>query len=136
MITNCKFHHMGYTVDDIQSTVAQFVAWGYQAGDAVYDEGLTVDLCYLIKAGCPTIELVHQRNQSSLETSLLRKNGVMPYHLGYETDDMDVACAELEVLGYARLFDPVPVRALNGIRICYFHHPLMGYVELLEPSGI
>lgn len=35
-----------------------------------------------------------------------------------------------------RLFDPVPVAALNGTRICYFHHPTIGYVELLEPSEL
>lgn len=58
----------------------------------------------------------------------------MPYHIGYETNDIDLACAELEALGYERLFDPVPVKALKGTRICYFHHPTIGYVELLEPS--
>lgn len=132
MIANCKFHHIGYTVDDIQSTAAQFVAWGYEAGEAVYDEGLTVDICYLTKAGCPTIELVHQRNPSSLETSLLKKNGMMPYHVGYATENMDAACAELEALGYERLFDPVPVKALSSMLICYFHHPSVGYVELVQ----
>ena len=136
MIEGCRFHHLGYTVDDIKTTASQFAMWGYQAGEVIFDDDLTVDLCYLTKAGCPTIELVHQRNPSSLEMSLLRKTGVMPYHVGYETDNMETACAELVALGYEQLFNPVPVKALNSIRICYFHHPTIGYVELLEPSVI
>jgi methylmalonyl-CoA/ethylmalonyl-CoA epimerase len=35
-------------------------------------------------------------------------------------------------MGYKRLFDPVPVAALGGTRICYYRHPEIGYIELLE----
>ena len=136
MIECCKFHHLGYTVDDIQATASQFSSWGYEAGETFYDEDLTVELCYLTKAGSPVIELVHQRNPSSLETLLLQKNGVIPYHIGYETDDMEAACQELEALGYERLFNPVPVKALGGTLICYFHHPAIGYIEILEATEL
>jgi len=132
MTYNCRFHHFGYTVADIQATAYQFSLCGYQAGNILHDEALTVELCYLTKAGSPVIELVHQLNQSSLEVQLQQKNGVMPYHIGFETDDLDDVCLQLEANGYERLFDPVPVEALKGIRICYFHHPDMGYIELLE----
>ena len=129
---NCTFHHIGYTVEDIPSAVGQFAAWGYEASEPVYDEALTVDLCYLNKPGCPTIELVHQRNEASLETKLLEKVGNMPYHIGYLTEDIEAVCRELDSLGYKRLFDPVPVKALGGTLICYYHHPALGYIEILE----
>lgn len=105
---------------------------GYQAGEVLHDEGLQVELCYLTKDGSPVIELVHQLQSDSLEAELLRSGGVMPYHLGYEAEVFDDACNELESQGYERLFAPVPVMALQGIRICYFHHPAIGYIELLE----
>jgi len=156
-----KFHHIGYTVADIQATAQQFSHFGYQAGPVLYDEALQVELCYLtpevnrnhkfqtsrsaegrllptgrknFKFQTPdaTIELIHQLNPQSLEVKLLSANGVIPYHLAYEADDFDRACATLDSLGYRRLFDPVPVAALGGIRICYFHHPAIGYIELLE----
>lgn len=128
----CRLHHVGYTVADIQVTSEQFSLWGYQAGPVLYDEALQVELCYLTLQGHETIELIHQLNEASLETQLLRANGVMPYHLAYEADDFDGTCSRLDALGYRRLFDPVPVVALGGIRICYFHHPAIGYIELLE----
>ena len=132
MINGCTLHHIGYTVADIQVSARQFALWGYEASETLYDEKLTVELCYLHKPGCPTIELVHQHNGASLETQLLLGNGVIPYHLAYKADDFDATCQQLDALGYERLFDPVPVEVLDGRRICYFHHPDIGYIEMLE----
>ena len=125
-------HHIGYTVADIDASIQQFAVFGYQAGPVLHDEALRVDICYLSCEDAVIIELIHQHNPSSLETQLLKANGVMPYHMAYEVDDFDEACAHLNAGGYKRLFDPVHVSALNNIRICYFHHPAIGYIELLE----
>lgn len=132
MIENCELHHVGYVVDDIESTAGQFARLGYQVGEVLFDKGLTVELCYLTKKNSVTIELVHQLQADSLEAQLWQANGVMPYHLGFETADLDEACREMERLGYRSLFAPVPVEALGGQRICYFHQANVGYVELLE----
>ena len=127
-----SLHHIGYTVADMQASIRQFAEFGYQAGPILHDEALQVDLCYLSCEGELTVELIHQYNPDSLETQLLNANGVMPYHMAYKADDLDKACAELDAKGYKRLFNPVPVSALNNIRIWYVHHPAIGYVELLE----
>ena len=117
-----KLHHVGYTVADIRVSAERFALLGYQAGEVLYDEGLSVELCYLTKEG----------SADSLEAELLRTCGVMPYHLGYEAEAFDEACLELDRQGYRRLFSPVPVKVLGGKRICYFHHPDIGYIELIE----
>ena len=132
MRVNLKLHHVGYTVADIRVSAKRFALLGYQAGEVLYDEGLNVELCYLTKEEGTVIELVRQLQSDSLEAELLRAGGVMPYHLGYEADAFDEACHELDAQGYRRLFHPVPVGVLGGKRICYFHHPDIGYVELLE----
>lgn len=132
MMKGIRLHHVGYTVADIRVSAEQFALLGYQTGDILYDEGLQVELCYLTKGNGPVIELVHQLQEDSLEADLLRSGGVMPYHLGYETEAFDDVCQKLEKQGYKRLFDPVSVKVLQDIRICYFHHPAIGYIELLE----
>ena len=132
MKLNMKLHHVGYTVADIRVSAKRFALLGYQAGEVLYDEGLSVELCYLTKEGSAVIELVHQLQAGSLEAELLRAGGVMPYHLGYEAEAFDEACAELDAQGYKRLFNPVPVGVLGGKRICYFHHSDIGYIELIE----
>ena len=132
MLNEILFHHVGYVVADIRLSAAQFAQLGYVAGEILYDEGLQVELCYLTKEGAPLVELVHQLQSGSLEASLLHANGVMPYHLAYEALGFDKVCEELLAQGYERLFAPVQVGALQGIRICYFHHPDAGYIELIE----
>lgn len=132
MRVNLKLHHVGYTVADIRVSAKRFALLGYQVGEMLYDEGLNVELCYLTKEEGTAIELVRQLQSDSLEAELLRAGGVMPYHLGYEADAFDEACHELDAQGYRRLFHPVSVGVLGGKRICYFHHPDIGYVELLE----
>ena len=132
MRVNLKLHHVGYTVADIRVSAKRFALLGYQVGEVLYDEGLNVELCYLTKEEGTVIELVRQLQSDSLEAELLRAGCVMPYHLGYEADAFDEACHELDAQGYRRLFHPVPVGVLGGKRICYFHHPDIGYVELLE----
>ena len=102
-----KLHHIGYTTADITATSARFRSLGYEAGSVLKEDALQVELCYLQKAGEPTIELVRQHNPESLE-------------------------ATLEAEGYRRLFDPVPVSVLGGSRICYLHHSALGFLELLE----
>ena len=127
-----KLHHVGYTVADISVSAKRFEHFGYRAGEVLHDRDLQVELCYLVKEGAVTVELVRQLQPDSLEARLLEVNGVMPYHLCYEAVAFGEACADLESQGYKRLFDPVPVRALGGRRICYFHHPAVGYVELVS----
>lgn len=60
MKLNMKLHHVGYTVADIHVSAKRFALLGYQAGEVLYDEGLSVELCYLTKEGSAVIELVHQ----------------------------------------------------------------------------
>ena len=127
-------HHVGYTVADMQASIRQFAVFGFQAGAVLHDEALQVDICYLSRDGSVTIELIHQHNPDSLEAQLLTSNGVMPYHMAYEVEEIYKTCAELEAQGYERLFNPVNVKALNNIRICYLHHPAIGYIELLEQT--
>jgi len=135
MLKDCRLHHIGYTVADVQATISQFSNFGYQPGPLLYDSDLQVEICYLTNDDGTTVELIHQLNDASLEHKLLLANGVMPYHIAYEAVDFDKTCKCLDALGYHRLFDPVPVKALGGIRICYFHHDAIGYIELLESSS-
>ncbi len=131
MLKGCKLHHVGYTVADIQTTAAQFAEYGYQQGPTLYEETLQVEICYLSLPGHDAVELICQHNDASLERQLLKANGVMPYHLAFEAENFDQTCRDLDAMGYQRLFDPVAVGVLEGMRICYFHHPGIGYIEIV-----
>lgn len=132
MMKDCTFDHIGYTVSDIKSTAHIFEAFGYTVSEILKEEKLQVELCYLTKANAANIELVHQLNEQSLERKLLAANGVMPYHIAFSTTKFDAVCNDMSTQGYDKLFEPVGVDAFGGKRICYFSHPCIGYVELLE----
>lgn len=132
MVKNGILHHIGFAVTDIQETKCLFARNGYVADKVLLDETLQVELCYLHKQGTTSIELVRQLNPDSLENQLIGHVGVTVYHLCYEVPDLDLAYQELIGQGYQPLFSPVSVKALNGSRICYFHHPHLGYIELLQ----
>ena len=127
-----ELQHLGYVVADINKTAAEFKRLGYTQGEVLYDEALQVELCFLTLDGKITIELIHQHNPDSLENHLLNLNGVMPYHICYETEDIYADCQQLINAGYKALFDPVEVKALGGKKICYLHKAEIGYVELTE----
>lgn len=132
MVKDGNLHHIGFAVTDIQETANLFVKNGYEVGNELYDEELQVKLCYLRKPGSVPLELILQLNPNSLENQLIGKVGVTVYHLCYEVPDIDLAYKDLVEQGYLPLFSPISVKALNGSRICYFQHPNLGYIELLE----
>ena len=61
-IANCAFHHIGYTVEDIEASAKEFEQWGYTVSETVHDEALTVDLCYQ--------KPVHQTSNWCISTTL------------------------------------------------------------------
>ncbi|MCD7815131.1 MAG: VOC family protein [Bacteroides sp.] len=132
MVKNGILHHIGFAVTDMQETKSLFARNGYVADTILYDEALQVELCYLHKPETVSIELVRQLNPEALENRLIGQVGATVYHLCYEVPDLDLAYQELLGQGYQPLFSPVSVEVLNGSRICYFHHPHLGYIELLQ----
>ncbi|MBQ5540267.1 MAG: hypothetical protein IIU03_08545, partial [Bacteroidales bacterium] len=70
MQNNLKLHHIGYAVPDIKTTAKEFEKLGFLQKETLYDEALTVELCYLEKDGT-IIELVCQKNPESLEAQLI-----------------------------------------------------------------
>lgn len=132
MLNNLKLHHIGYVVTDIKNTAKEFELLGFSVGEILYDQKLTVELCYLEKQCSTPVELVSQHNRESLEQQLFDKNGVMPYHLCFECSDIFATVKDLESNGYKRLFDPVEVAALGDKKICYLYKKEIGYIELVE----
>lgn len=132
MLNTLKLHHIGYVVTDIATTAKEFEKLGFTSSEVLYDEKLTVELCYLTKPDATSIELVCQHNKESLEQQLFAKNGVMPYHLCFESSDIAKTVNELEDNGYQRLFNPVEVKALGGKQICYLYKKEIGYIEIVE----
>ena len=129
------FHHIGYATDDINRTAGVFEQMGYRRETVYTDPVQNTYICFLTKAGAPSIELVAPVDQTSSVNKILKARGVTPYHLCYETPDIDQSFEEMMEDGFIPLFRPVEATAFNNRRICYFFKKEIGYLELAESES-
>ena len=128
-----KLDHVGYITDQIDETLKGFVSLGYAAEPLVDFEAHKCKVCFLRKEGETTVELVEPYEENKSLRKLL-KNGVTPYHLCYEVEDIHASVNDLTGGGYIPLSQPVPAPAFNGRLICYLWSRETGYIELVSGS--
>lgn len=79
------------------------------------------------------IELVEPTDERSSVNKLLKKNGVSPYHVCYEVDNIEECFVLLtEQYGFIPLFRPVEAAAFGNRLICYLYKKEIGFVELVN----
>lgn len=133
MLSDFRFHHIGYVTDSIPNTSAFYLQAGYNATAIIEDGIQRVHICFLTKDGFPRVELIAPIDELSSVNKLLKKSGVAPYHICYEVDDIHEAFNELvEKQGYTPLFRPVEAIALDNRLICYLYRKELGFIELVN----
>lgn len=130
---NFKLHHLGYVTDNISRTLNEFRILGYTESEIVKDEIQNVNICFLTKEDTLMIELVEPADERSSVHKMLKKNGVSPYHICYEVEDISKAFDYLtETEGYIPLFRPVEAAAMDNRLICYLYKKEVGFVEIVS----
>ena len=130
-----RVHHVGYLVKHLEKSRDSFLSLDFQVtGEAVYDPQRDVDILFMEKDGY-TIELVSPRSGDSVVGKLIRTYRNAPYHICYETDDLDGELARLEGSGFTRIDDPSPAPAIGGRRVCFLMSPRIGMIEVLEGAS-
>ena len=133
MLKNWRFHHIGYVTDSIGQTSSFYLQAGYQATAVIEDPIQRVLVQFLTNEGFPRIELIQPIDENSSVNKILKKNGVAPYHVCYEVDDIDKSFDELvEGQAYIPLFRPVEAIALDNRLICYLYKKEVGFIELVN----
>jgi methylmalonyl-CoA/ethylmalonyl-CoA epimerase len=126
------FHHLGYATKSIADTQNYFKLLGYRSGNVYKDELQNVNIVFMEKEGSPLIELVESSNLSSPINNILKKNGVTPYHICFEVEDLNKVISELRDQGFILVLKPIQAIALSGRRICYLYNKNFGLLELVE----
>lgn len=89
-----KLDHIGYITDQIDETKDSFVRLGYVSDSIVDFEAHKCKICFLRKEGETTVELVEPYEDNKSLRKLL-KNGVTPYHVCYEVEDIHQSIKDL-----------------------------------------
>ena len=127
-----KIHHIGYLVKKIEKAIKAFEGLGYTLTHGVIlDEYRKADICFLEKDGY-VVELVSPVSRDSVVAELSKRLGNTPYHICYETDDMDIEVEKLIDQHYVICSEKHEAVALDGKKVCFLIHPFMGMIELVE----
>lgn len=132
MLPEFIFHHLGVVTNSIAATAAHYVRAGYVQSPVVCDPVQQVYISFLTKDQAPEIELIEPIDEHSSVQKVLKKSGVTPYHICYQVPDIDLACEQLQELGYILLFRPVEAEAFDQKCVSYLYHPEVGFIELLQ----
>ncbi len=127
-----KVHHIGYLVKKIDKAKKAFENLGYVVTqDTVLDEYRQVNICFLEKDGY-AIELVSPASKESVVSNLMKKLGNTPYHICYETDNMEAEIERLQEQHYTICSERHEAVAIDGKDVCFMIHPFIGMIELVE----
>ncbi|MBQ7583649.1 MAG: VOC family protein [Lachnospiraceae bacterium] len=128
-----SIHHMGYLVRNMEKALDKFEELGYKPLDTIiYDEGREAAIQFLEKDGY-RIELVCPEKTSDIYP-FLKRTGSSPYHICYETDDLDAEISRFEAMGYTVFLDRAAAPAIGeGSEVVFLYHFQMGIVELVSP---
>ena len=127
-----EIDHIGYAVHDIEKSAAHYVTAGWTLSEIYNEEVQHTKIAFLTKLGMTTIELVSPLDGPSPVDNILRTQGVAPYHICYEVEDIMQAVEDLYEEGFKPLFLPVESVAMSNRKICYLYHIDVGYIEIVE----
>lgn len=127
--------HIGYAVDDIQRSAHLYIEGGWTISEIFEEKVQKAKIAFLSKPGFTTIELVSPLEGKSPVDNILKTNGVSPYHICYQVEDIMEALEELFEEGFKPLFMPVESVAMDNRKICYLYHTDIGYIEIVASKN-
>lgn len=132
MLSSFKFHHVGVAVKDIEKTAAIYVQGGYKKSATTFDSVQNVNICWLVKEGMPTVELLAPVDETSPVCKTLEKNGVTPYHTCYIVEDIEKAMSDLRKMKYVAVSKPEVAPAISNCKVAFLFNKNVGLIELVE----
>ena len=127
-----KVNHIGYLVKKMDKALSAFLDLGYKiVQETMYDDFRDINICFVEKDGY-VVELISPVSKESVVANLVSKMGNSPYHICYETENMDAEIPTLQKQRYVMCSEPHEAVACGGNRVCFMVHPYLGMIELLE----
>ncbi|WP_017752671.1 VOC family protein [Clostridium tyrobutyricum] len=126
-----NIHHIGYAVKDIKKAFEKFKDIGYmEETEIIKDEFRKVDIQFIIKDGY-RIELVSPNDKDSPVNKIVNKS-CAPYHICYETTNLEENIKYLIKRGYTLFKEPEAAIAINNRKVAFLFSRDLGLVEILE----
>ena len=125
-------HHVGYLVKHMDKAVRKFSLLGFsQITETTYDPIRKIDIVFMEKDGY-TVELISTDDPDSVVYNLYAKYKNAPYHICYQTDDLEQTAAELSRNGFTQMTPICAAPAIGGKRVVFLMNSAIGIIELVE----
>jgi len=126
-----KIHHIGYAVKDLEGSIKEFEKLGYsRVKNKVIDKKRKVIIQFM-KNRRHLIELIAPLNKESPISNILKKQGNSPYHICYETDNIDYEINKLIDNEFAVITQLSEAPALDNKKVIFLYKRNVGLIELL-----
>ena len=128
-----RIDHIGYAVKRIDRAITAFQKLGYEFEPVINDTDRNVRLAFGVKNGY-RIELVaplDKKAESPVDQYLSNAIGT-PYHICYESENLDTDVEKLVEQGYKVVIAPRPAIALGNRRVVFMMNIGFGLMEIVE----
>lgn len=126
-----KIHHLGYAVNNINHSIDEFEKLGYTKISFVNDLLRNVQIAFMSNKDY-LVELIAPLKDESPVDKVLLKMGSTPYHICYETDDIDSKVVELKKDGWMLVKKKEIAIAIENNFVVFMYHKIVGLIELVE----
>lgn len=127
-----KIDHIGYAVKRIDRALTSFEKLGFTFEPTIDDVDRNVKLAFGEKDGY-RIELVaplDKKQKSPVDQYLENAIGT-PYHICYQSGDLDNEIKQLESQGFKVIIEPKPAVAFGGKRVVFMMNIGFGLMEIV-----
>ena len=130
-----KIDHIGYAVKRIDRALTAFQKLGFKFEPVIDDTDRNVKLAFGDKDGY-RIELVAplDKKQESPGDQYLSNAVGTPYHICYESENLDAEIEELAKQGFKVVIEPRPAVAFGGRRVVFMMNIGFGLMEIVEAN--
>lgn len=144
-----KLHHIGYLVKNLEKSLPAFQSLGYEPVSLctgaenstayVYDETRQCDFCFLRQCDDVErntdqmyVELIAPCSPTSPIWGLLSTYKNAPYHLCFESEDLERDILSLRNFGWLVFQPPAPASAIDNRLVVFLVHRSAGIIELVS----
>lgn len=127
-----KINHIGYAVKNIDNSIKDFEILGFEKISEITEDKMRKVRIVFIKNESYVLELIEPMDEDSPVSKLIKKAGNTPYHLCYETDNIDLATQRLLKNKYIKISEVENAFALKNKKVCFLYKKSIGIIELIE----
>lgn len=128
-----KIDHIGYVVKNIYEAIKQFEVLGFQFEPVVNDTDRNIQISFGENGKC-CIELVCplDKGKNSPADIYLSKVGPTPYHVCYQSENLESDIEVLKRQGFRLIVNPARAEAFGGRRVAFMTSLETGLMEIVE----